>query len=74
MIIFLDMPNSAMSRPSKSLGALPPDPRDFPRHNSVSEGGNEMQRPLNGDAAQGPVRLGAPSIRLFLVRLRPRRA
>lgn len=32
------------------------------------------QRPLHDRAVQGPERLGAPSVRLFLVRLRPRRA
>jgi hypothetical protein len=31
-------------------------------------------RPLNSLAVQGLLRFGAPSIRLFLIRLRPRRA
>lgn len=37
-------------------------------------GGRKQRGPQVSFAAQGPVRLGAPSIRLFLVRLRPRRA
>ena len=40
----------------------------------MSDAGQKAKRPLTGHAAQGPVRIGAPSIRLFLIRLRPRRA
>jgi hypothetical protein len=35
---------------------------------------DELKRPLSRHIAQGPTHLGAPSIRLFLVKLRPLRA
>jgi len=49
-------------------------PWDFRRHSSGVRDRHNKERPLSGKAVQGRVRLGAPSVRLFLVRLRPRRA
>ena len=58
------------------LGALPPDPQDFLRHGSdvqrVFEGGQEEA--LGAVGLPGLGAFGAPSTRLSLAELRPRRA
>jgi hypothetical protein len=54
-----------------SLGALPPDPRDFGGMALVSEG---RESPEAWSFRGLPVAIGAPSTRLSLVGLRPRRA
>ena len=49
-------------------------PWDFGRHGSGVRYGATNEKPRETEALPGLVRIGTPSIRLFLIRLRPRRA